>query len=267
MKIVKKICCVMLVLFMAMSMYGEILAAEPSISLPSSSEAYLKDYTRKRVITVYYDGYYAGKRIPEKQVVGVCTVYLGSYRSKTKIDSKNYDAILVKCNMEPYTIKDSNGKKYYGHSQYLRFKTTLNQHCSYQYNSPNNDTTGSDTYTFGISGNSKGSSVSGSVKIDSSHCLVTDSSRPTKNIFNISYDYKTTWLKVLCSNARKEALYGSTWQFAACEWTTNLDKYNVCLDVYAKFGLSTNKNGLNMGDDYMSDHTGLFIASFTKNMK
>lgn len=259
----------MLVIFTVISTYNDSLAAEPSISLPSSSEAYLKDFTVKRTIAVNYNAYpYIDKsEITKNQIVGYCHVFLGSYRSKEKIDGKNYDAIMVKCAMEPQQIKSKSGQKLYGHSQYLRLQAPLGTHCTYQYNTPNNATIGTDSYTIAINANNKGAGITGSVSIDSAYCVVTDNSHPSINKFQVSYDYKTTWLSLLCTTARRNALHGTTWPLAACEWTTNYDKYNIVLDVYARFGLSYNQNAVSCGDRYISGSTGLFIASFTKGMK
>ncbi|MBQ2981664.1 MAG: hypothetical protein IJD58_06005 [Lachnospiraceae bacterium] len=242
-------------------------AAAPEIKLPSDSAATITNFTVRRTVTVTYNcSQPIGTDISRNQVVGYCYTYIGSYRAKNKVDGKYFDGLLIKSNMVPSTFYNKNGQKKYGFSQYLQYSMTLNKHCTYQGNTPINDTSGSDEYSIGITGGSDGASVSGTVNCNSKYCDVTDLSNPTKNLFKIEYDYipsASDWKSN--STRNKKVLFASTWQMATCTWTTSYSSYNVVLDVYAKFGTSSAKNGSGMTMplyNYSSKATGIFINSF-----
>lgn len=228
---------------------SSIAKAAPGVSLPSSENAIISGFTVKRTMAVTYncDQPILDPDISRSQVVGYCYNYIGKYRATEKVDGKYYDAILIKSCMSPSPFYDKKGNKRYGFSQYLQYSMTLNDKCTYQGNTPMNDTTGSTEYSVGISGGKDEASVSASVYCSSKYCEVTDMSNQNKNLFKVAYDYKPSiWDWSSSSERNRNVLFGQTWQMATCEWTTARIRNNITLNVYAKFGTSKSKNGSGM---------------------
>lgn len=246
---------------------GVAYAAAPTVSLPSSSEATIKDFTVKRTCAVYYNC-----DQPVEYTVAVGTVvgynynYIGRYRAKDKVDGKYYDAIIIKSAMTPKEFYAKSGKKLYGFSQYLQYSMTLANSQCYQANSPTNDTTGSTEYSVGVSaGVPKEASFSASVSLNSKYCDVTDYSDISKNKFKVAFDYKPSVIDLRTSSDRNKMLFNQTWQMGTCEWTTSTTSYNVQLTIYAKFGVASKKNGggmfLPLGS-YSSKRTSTFTCNY-----
>lgn len=226
-----------------------IVYAALDVNLPSSDNAKITGFTVKRTMSVYYNCKQpvVGPKIESNQVVGYCYTYIGRYRANKKIDGKYYDALLIKSCMSPNTFYDKKGNTRYGFSQYLRYNMTLNNNCIYQANTPTNNTTGSKSYSIGITGGMKEASVSASINNNSKYCDITDLSNQNSNSFKVEYDYKTSvWDWKTSSERNKNVLFAQTWQMATCEWTTTSSSYNLYLGVYAKFGISQCKNGSGM---------------------
>ncbi len=264
----QKIIIAMVLIMVVLCDLNYTYAAMPEIKNPSDVAAKITDFTIRRTLAVTYNCSQPvfDPDISSTQVVGYCYSYIGSYRATKKVDGKYYDGLLVKSNMVPNTFKDKKGNKRYGFSQYLQYSMVLNKHCSYQGNTPTNGTDGSDEYSVGISSGADGASVSASVNYNSKYCDVTDLSNQTNNLFKIEYDYipsTSDWNSN--SDRNKKVLFASTWQMAACEWTTSYSSYRVVLDVYAKFGVSSCKNGAGMFNplyNYSSKATGIFYNTF-----
>ena len=138
---------------------------EPSTSTYDPSEVIGFTVKRRCVVKYNCDQPYYDPDISSDQIVGYCDFYIGRYRRNVKVDGAYYDGAIVKCNMIPNTFYGTEGKKYYGFSQYLEISSTLPSHCIYQGNTPNNDTSGSDGYGFGIDA----SGVSGQISINSKY--------------------------------------------------------------------------------------------------
>lgn len=226
--------------------------SEPSITLPDTTSAYCTDYTKRRDLEVKYEGQTIidTYQVKKGSTVGIVHYYIGKYRSKKKMNGKYYDGILVKINMEPISVlatnKKGKKKKMYGFSQYVSLKSTLPKNCKIQNSSPNNATTGASSYSIGISGGSDSASISGSVNINSEYCKVTDKTKLSQEKYAVSYDYKPSFFNVTdwpADSERSIMLFEPTWQAGTCEWTSNKKKYSINLKIYAKFGLSGNKNG------------------------
>ncbi len=248
---------------------SSIVYAAPEISFPLSEKAKITGFTVRRTIAVYYNCKQPvfGSDISTDQIVGYCYNYIGRYRAKQKVDGKYYDAILLKSCMSPSVFYDKKGNTRYGFSQYLQYSMTLNSKCIYQSNTPTNDTTGSREYSIGISGGTDAASVSATMNYNSKYCEITDLSNQSKNMFKVEYDYvPSIWDWNSSSERNKKVLYGQTWQMAACEWTTASSGYNVVLNVYAKFGASTNKSGSGMYGslaNYSSGRSKTYTCSFS----
>lgn len=221
-----------------------VYAAAPTISLPSSEHAKIVGFTQKRTITAKYDlgVKLDNETISSTQVVGYCHVYAGKYRANRKYDGKYYDAMLIKCVMEPWSFKSDKGRIFYGFSEKLNLCSTLGQYVTYQGNSPTNATTGSTSYTFGISGGYKEAAVSGSVTQTFDYCSITDKSSISNNSFDVIYDYKSWVLDFSCNSERNKMLFEQTWQCATCEWTTAQSTHAKYLKIDVDFGISRDRH-------------------------
>lgn len=244
-------------------------AATPTVSLPSTSNAYLTGYTIRRTVTVTFNSGQPASlvKISSDSVVGCCYAYIGRYRCKQKIDNKNYDAILVKCAMAPRSFKNIKGYKFYGFTESLSLNAALGTFCDYQYNTPTNSTIGETSYSIEISGAGSSAAVVGSVQVDEDYCKVIDKSSITNNKFSVLYDYIPSFWSFSSSSARNVMLFQQTWQMATCEWTTSRDSYNVMLNISAGFGFADAKNGPGIYDGYVSKAAKSFGCFFTKNMQ
>ena len=252
------------------SNFEVMFANNYTINLPSDDYATIAQFTQKRTITAKYD---IGKTLDSQtisntEVVGYCHVYLGQYRANQKYDGKYYDAVLIKCAMEPRRFQSESGRYFYGFSEKLNLQLELLDYETYQGNSPTNATTGSTSYSFGISGGYKEAAVSGSVNLKSAYCAVTDKSSVSENLFDITYDYKPSVLDFIASSERNVMLFEQTWQYATCEWTTSHANHTKYIKVNVDFGVSQSKHaGYASPFAYIVDQPAGYNLRYSNSMK
>lgn len=261
----KKVSCFLLVVALLLMMYdvNEVSASDFSITSDYNVTGYT---TRKEVKVLYNCKQPESGTILTNTVVGITHVYLGSCRGVQKTDNGDYyDAIMVKCAMNPQTFKNTEGKIVYGFSQFLQLSATLPSHAEYQCNSPRNSTIGSSSYSVSVGAGYKSADMSASVNMKSSYCEVMDYSDISKSLFNVAYDYKANLIDGNSNSERNIMLFNQTWQLASCEWTTAQSSYHVILKVYTKYGVSSTRNGIGMYYslyDFSSYRTNYFGANY-----
>ena len=194
-----------------------------------------------RTIEVPYNAAKSFSNIKREEIVGYTHVRIYKYGPK---NSKGH-ALLVKCNMEPNRFIDLNGRYIYGFSQYLKISSNLPSNCSIDDNTPTNSSTGSNSYSVGLTvGDSL--SFSGSVECINEHCNVTDLTRISQKYFGASYDYKPHSRDINPNSKRNKALFRSTSQCAGVSWDTYTNDYHTYVTIKSKFGIATNMTGAHM---------------------
>ncbi len=235
MRLCIRIIAIIIISFIATSTSG-IAIANADTKFDESLPANVVDYEKRRDVIVTFN---AGTTpnyctIPKDAVVGICHAYIGTYRSDRKVDNKNYDAVIVRCAMEPRSFTDTTGiRTFYGFSEYLDVMSYIPTYAPILSTSPQNSTIGKDSYTFGLNGGYMTAAVTGSVNIDHDYCEVRNLSSIKDNVFDVEYDYKPSFFS---SSGRNNALFLLTEQYCVCEWTTVAISYGIDIRIYAKFG-------------------------------
>ena len=222
--------------------YANINGAD--ITLPSEEEAIISGFAEKRTIKVFYDigKTLDGQTVSSNQIVGYAHLYAGKYRATEKYNGQYYSGMLLKVVMEPCVFQSTSGRKFYGYSEKLILESDLTDYVEYQENSPKNSTSGSTSYTIGISGGYQEAAVSGSVTLKHEHCQIIDYSSVSDTYFNVVFDYKPSAIDFFTNSERNIMLFNQTWQYATCGWTSSVASLSEGLKTKVEFGISQSQS-------------------------
>ena len=88
------------------------------------------------------------------------------------------------------------------------------------------------------------------------------------NWFEIEYDYKPWAIDADSNSERNIMLFGQTWQYATCEWTTAMQSYAVPIKFFVDFGFSQKKHaGFASAYGYKVDKQAIYNLNYSNNMQ